>query len=245
MKLTDYQLLKWNEEQVKNFWDYESNFPERYFTFKLGKQIAQWVKHKCKNRTINVLDYGCGAGFLSAELLNQSMNTTAYDYSPNSVNIVNEKFKHNPLFNGAFNNVQLIKDKGLTFDVIICCEVVEHLYDDYLIQLLDNIKELMTENTICIFTTPNDENLEESFLICPSTNKLYHRWQHVRSWNGKTLKTYLDKYFENVETEVINFSTLYSIKNKLKHYLRIIIKKYLLKHQIDTKPKNLIAICKL
>ena len=64
--------LQWNDELVKNFWDYHANSShDSYFTKRYGKGIAMLAKSYCSaNHPIeNVLDYGCGIGRIAKELI--------------------------------------------------------------------------------------------------------------------------------------------------------------------------------
>jgi 2-polyprenyl-3-methyl-5-hydroxy-6-metoxy-1,4-benzoquinol methylase len=74
-----------------------------------------------------------------------------------------------------------------SFDVILSVEVVEHLNDESLQGLLATAYGLLKPGGRFIVTTPNDEDLRRSYMYSPATDELYHRWQHVRSWNQETL----------------------------------------------------------
>ena len=39
-----------------------------------------------------------------------------------------------------------------------------------------------------IGTVPNNENLRRHYCICPKCGAMFHRWQHMRSFNIDTLK---------------------------------------------------------
>jgi predicted SAM-dependent methyltransferase len=71
--------------------------------------------------------------------------------------------------------------------------VIEHLDDHYLELTFNNIHNLLNPEGYLIITTPNDEDLSKSYICCPETNELFHRWQHIRSWNTDTLRGYVEK----------------------------------------------------
>ena len=70
-------------------------------------------------------------------------------------------------------------------------EFIEHLTDEVLENTIKEIKRVIKPGGYLIVTTPNDENLQNETTICPECGCVFHRWQHVRSWNISSIKTYL------------------------------------------------------
>lgn len=96
---------------------------------------------------------------------------------------------------------------GLRFDGILSVEVIEHLSDERLESTLGLIKRLLQPGGVIVFTTPNDEDLAASRLYCPECDHVFHRWQHVRSWNRRSLSKLLAKRgFVDVRTWTTDFS---------------------------------------
>ena len=58
MKVTP---LVWDEKLVIKFWDYYSQFPEKYFTYQFGGNIVTILSQNVKSGSA-ILDYGCGTG---------------------------------------------------------------------------------------------------------------------------------------------------------------------------------------
>jgi 2-polyprenyl-3-methyl-5-hydroxy-6-metoxy-1,4-benzoquinol methylase len=215
------QTLEWTDNQIKNFWNYYSNYPEYYFTYQYGEKIAKKFSKYFKPQS-EILDYGCGTGFLTMHLLKQQANVYCTDVSENSVNLVNKKYADHKNFKGALLLNDLIKSEK-KFDVLFVVEVIEHLSDQHLEQLLKNIRSLLKANGIAIFTTPNNEKLSNSIVYCPQCEHTFHRWQHVRSWSSETLSSFLTKNgFRVNEVFTLNFAA--SHRNRLfaviKHMLK-------------------------
>lgn len=213
---------EWNQEEVKRFWDYESQFKENYFTYQVGDILAEKFKSYIQNK--DVLDYGAGAGFFCEQLAQSGASTfTAVEYSSESIKLLNEKFGEElstGKFRGAYTVGELL-DKDKQFDTIFLFEVIEHLTDDMLIEVFDNIKRLLKKDGSLIITTPNEENLEKSYICCPCCGKIFHRWQHVRSWSVNSLLDYLDKRgYVSKEIGCYNLGEPeVSIKFKIRHPL--------------------------
>ncbi len=71
--------------------------------------------------------------------------------------------------------------------------MIEHLEDEARQTVLGQIYDLLTTNGIVIISTPNNEDLGRELICNPRTNEVYHRWQHVYSWTGKSLSTELER----------------------------------------------------
>jgi len=215
------QTLTWDENLVIKFWDHYSKYPELYFTYQFGENIVNILAEKIKPGSI-ILDYGCGTGFIIKHFINKGFETYGADTSSQSVDFVNKQYKDAPNFKGAF----LLNDLftlNKTFDVILVIEVIEHLTDDFLESLVENVKKLGRSGSKIIFTTPNNENLNDSVVYCPVCDHTFHRWQHVRSWNAESLTTFIEQHGLKVEscfaTDFSNIPPEEGLK-KLKHSIR-------------------------
>lgn len=231
--MKNFELLEWTPEMVKTFWDYESQFPENFFAYRFGREIIEQLLPFLPSQG-RVLDYGCGPGNLIERLLGTPLEVAGLDFSPATIETVTGRFAGQPNFIGAFELNELDERAGL-FDAAVVIEVVEHLYDEQLDELLANVKKLLRPGGTVVFTTPNEEVLEDSYILCPVSGKLFHRWQHVRNWSADSLSAYLaDKGFrvqKSLTTDfVVTFNTshrphplrekLGAVKKTLKYKLK-------------------------
>ena len=65
-------------------------------------------------------------------------------------------------------------------------------------KLLNTAQNLLNNEGTILFTTPNNEDLTKSLICNPIDGSLFHRWQHVRSWNKISLTKKLEEF--NFET---------------------------------------------
>ena len=206
-------IHKWEPEQVRRFWNYESQFPSNYWSRHNGKKLITLFSNDIK-KSKTFLDFGCGDGGLLENLLpyiekNSRGKVYGFDISKDSVEKVNNKFKNQKSFVAAFNNIESLEKtlKGNTIDFIFCCEIIEHVYDSDLFNIIDTVKGVLSKNGFLLITTPNNENLSDSFICNPIDGSLFHRWQHVRSWNKNSLTQLLKnnqfKVVDLLETSVL------------------------------------------
>lgn len=114
------------------------------------------------NSTDRVLDLGSGAGIFGAYLCQQDKynDITLVDLREDALEITKKYFeeyfpKHNCKFCvGDILNSELLKSLG-TFDIVIACDVVEHMYNKEFEQLLETVLDLLTPNGRFYIQTPN------------------------------------------------------------------------------------------
>lgn len=182
--------LEWTPEAVSRFWDWQSQFPENYFGVRYGLPVVDLMT-RLANPPRMLLDFACGPGSMVKPLLAAGYNVTACDISPASVAKAAEKGKGHPSFGGAYRPDDLAR-LGRRYDAAILSEVVEHVDDFVLTQILSDLARFLTPKALLLITTPNDEDLAQSTVFCPCCNHEFHRWQHVRSWTASTLSAHVE-----------------------------------------------------
>ncbi len=119
------------------------------FNKRLSIFIKEYYSHKKKRRKkFRLLDIGCGR---NTELFFRKKSEDIYygcDFFYNT-----KKSLKNYISIDLNEESLSLKFKNKKFDVIFCGEVIEHLFSPD--KLIDEIKELMDENSILILSTPN------------------------------------------------------------------------------------------
>jgi 2-polyprenyl-3-methyl-5-hydroxy-6-metoxy-1,4-benzoquinol methylase len=136
----DYQAraLK-SDRAAQRFW-HEAKF-------RLIKRIAMPAKHE------RVLDAGCGSGTISNFLSGHAGDVVAIDSNPSAINYARDTFKASNL---QFHLGQFDDLKGdKPFDRIYCIEVIEHLYEHQVADVLTLFYQLTNPGGQLFLTTPN------------------------------------------------------------------------------------------
>ena len=197
--------MEWTDEKVRRYWDYISLSPEHYFTYQVGGRLAAALKKYIRPGK-ELLDYGSGPGFLIRHLLDRGINVTALEFSTNSLDQIRKTYAGKSGFRGAYS-IEELQERKEKFDLITLIEVIEHLDDRYLELTFSNIKNLLAADGILVVTTPNEEILENSYILNPETNELFHRWQHVRRWDRQILGDFVTgEGFRVIEIGATNFN---------------------------------------
>jgi 2-polyprenyl-3-methyl-5-hydroxy-6-metoxy-1,4-benzoquinol methylase len=199
--------LVWTPEMVRRFWAYESSRPENFFSFQVGSVLVRRFR---KYLAGDVVDYGAGGGYLIEDLLGRGTRCAAVEADATEIN---RRFAGIPRFLGArsFNN---LADWQGRFDVAFLVEVVEHLYDKELSDCLLSVHDLLKPHGLLIVTTPNNERRSDHFICSPESGRLFHRFQHVRSWTPVSLSDALTQSgFKTVQTGTTDFgASLFALR---------------------------------
>ena len=135
----DYQARAQSDRAAQRFW-HEAKF-------RLIKRVAMPAKLE------RVFDAGCGSGTISDFLSRHAGDVVAIDSNPSAISYATDAFKAPNLHFrlGQFGDVK--GDKP--FDRIYCIEVIEHLYEHQVADVLSLFYELANPGGQLFITTPN------------------------------------------------------------------------------------------
>lgn len=199
-------LVEWTPEMVARFWDFELTRPWNFFAYQAGAALIARVR-KYVPANARVLDYGAGAGFLMEDLLAAGYRCGGVEHGEGAVAALRKKFAGEQNVIGLWHIREAV-NLETEFDAAFLTEVVEHLYDPELDTCLTQIMRLLVPGGRLVVTTPNEENLADNMIMSPESGRLFHRWQHVRSWSAATLRQHLEKRgFRTVAAATTNLMT--------------------------------------
>ena len=134
-----------------------------YKTKKLLQDEALKIITESKKK-MNICDIGCGNGALLIRLAEATRNShfqinyKGLEISKPFVMYGLQAAKFKKLSNISFNYFDIEKDElSEKFDVIICSEVLEHLYDPK--NVLQKIYKSLNKGGVFLISTPNSKNL--------------------------------------------------------------------------------------
>jgi len=187
--------IQWTPELIARFWDYWARRSDRqndYFASQHGSEVATVLSFARNPEGLDVLDYGCGPGFLIPHLLDRKARVSAADSSPDSVEAIRRQFSGQP----NFKKVHQVEGSRTpwpdnSFDVVCSLETIEHITEDYLATWLAEIYRLLKPGGLALFTTPHAEPLDAKTVFCPACKSVFHPWQHIHSWTENSLAAIL------------------------------------------------------
>jgi len=188
----------WTPVRVADFWSRIAGTPMDALSFgatqgpALLTALEPWLVPGGRH-----LDIGAGEGEMARVMARAGYAVAILEPSPGRRRPLIEKLQGESAFIGAFETI----DAGNvgSFDVAMAIEVIEHVLEDDYGGFFATLDRALAPGGRVILTTPNREDLDRSLMVSPLAGILYHRWQHVRSFDGAALTALLAQYGFAVE----------------------------------------------
>lgn len=125
---------------------------------------------KATTSNLNLLDYGCGWGYISRQAASMGWNVTASDISSNEIEIAKLIHSHlNIEHNILYSHDSIDNLPADFFDAIISIEVIEHVHNPGL--YLSRINRVLKKGGNLIISIPNIMTIDNIFSHCYKTFK--------------------------------------------------------------------------
>jgi len=188
----------WTPARVTEFWNRIAGTPMDAQSFGaiegpgLLKALEPWLVPGGRH-----LDIGSGEGEMARMMARAGYAVAVLEPSPGRRNFLTEKLYGVRGCIGAFETID--PGNAASFDVVMAIEVIEHILEDGYADFFATFAHSLAPGGRMILTTPNREDLDRSLMVSPLAGILYHRWQHVRSFDAVTLTALLAQYGFAVE----------------------------------------------
>jgi SAM-dependent methyltransferase len=182
--------IVWTRDRAQRFWDFQGADRRRwsnYFSWQVGDGLLDFVSSRVDLRG-EILDYGCGPGFLVERMLADGLSVTALDFSADSLEALRERVGGSPGLREVVHATGLpLPLSDARFDVVFLVETVEHLMPEDLAATLLETHRVLKPGGLLVATTPNDEVLDAHKVACPECGAVFHQRQHLSSWTTSSL----------------------------------------------------------
>jgi len=167
----------------------------------LGGPVFDLIAEETKRRPIRrVFELGCGNGSFAAELFERGFDVSAIDVSTSGIEQARTAFV-GPRFEvaSAYDDLALMYGK---FDLVICLEVVEHLYSPR--KWAWNLQNLLLPGGLAVVSTPYHGYLKNLALALAGKwdSHMNPLWDHghIKLWSVSTLSALLKESGLRVES---------------------------------------------
>jgi len=213
------------KDHKKEYYEHSVLWNQDFSRIPWEKERLQEVINTIPFDIQTILDVGCGNGFFLNSLMQgerQYKRLIGLDSSKEALKYVKTE--------NILGSITCIPFKNKSFDLITCLEVLEHLPQE---DFRKGILELQrVSKKYILLTVPNEEDLEQSLVICPECCCWFNSGLHMRSFNEKKLQDLFNKF------RIMKFKKIYLIKQYYYPLLSWTIYRYWKK----PKPSN-IATC--
>ena len=162
-------------------------------------KVKNFIKQTNKQSKPNILEIGCGIGYL-LNYLSEIGNTTGIDISDEAISIAKNNF---PTVD--FRKINIIENpnyfKDKKFDIIIFDNIIEHLLDKDRDMLLQIVKSnLLNDGGQVIFLYANPFHPVQ-LIWGAMTRKVLFDPTHVHNWTVKQFIKVVEKDFKIINKE--------------------------------------------
>jgi SAM-dependent methyltransferase len=171
---------------------------ENHWWFKSREIIIKNILKKNLNKSINILDFGCGAGN-NLNMLSEFGNVWAYDTNQEILNIL--KKRNNKKRITFIKNLDKTNKK---FDLIIATDVIEHIQDDK--KIINKFYKILKNKGSLLITVP-----AYNFLFSTKDKDLHHKRRYTKSG----LKIILENKFDIKIFSYYNFFLFFPIASTI------------------------------
>ena len=141
----------------------------------------------------SILDVGCGNGFL-INSLPSDIKVVGMDISEEALKYVKREY--------VTGSIEDIPFEDNSFDLVVCSDVIEHLYEDVLIKGIDELKRVSKKYLLMIY--PYREQLDYSRTKCKKCGCHFHINWHLRSLDVEDIKSRIND--DNIKLEKVFFT---------------------------------------
>jgi SAM-dependent methyltransferase len=178
--------VEWTHQKVARFWDFlATNEGAEYFSAWAAQDILRRSLPRMRMRPELCLDFGCGPGFLLEELARQNIQCEGVEFSAETVQRARDRLSASAKVRGVHLANRLPTDLPAdNYDAVFLIETLEHLLPADVDPTLAELYRLTRPGGHVVVTTPNEEQLAASTVICPDCGCTFHQVQHISSWTA-------------------------------------------------------------
>ena len=175
----------WTRDLVTRFWDGLAQTrlsDEMAFGALAGEECLQ-VFSPFLDKNKSYIDFGGGDGHFAKLLCAHGYRVAIYDISEGRSRRASEALSE---YAGTFLG-HVGPGAGQKFAGVFFLEVAEHVLDEDIASTYQTIVDFLEPGGLLFLTTPNKEDLELGCTVEPQSGAFFHRWQHVRAFNRRSL----------------------------------------------------------
>lgn len=183
------------EEYHENYYEENNQDGDRLALLFYQRLVRRFSKGS------DVLDFGCGAGFLSRRLAKSGLDVTSLETNLYAHDLI---IKNSPSSLIVEQTEDVLNDSQ---DMIVALHVLEHITDDVLIKLGAEFRRVLRDGSKCLFVMPNPSG-KAATLRGPDwmgfrdpthvNMKSPDEWEKFfeQEWNMRTLACFSDGYYD-------------------------------------------------
>lgn len=176
-------------KQTDNYRKYRAKNPLQQ---KLIERFLQAVLREARIiRPKTVLEAGCGEGFILERFYKANIGEkqVGFDFSDSALELAKKERPHLDIRKGDIYNIPF---KDNSFDLVVCCEVLEHLEDPH-----KALKELhRVSRQYVLLSVPNEPwFMLANFVRGKNLSRFGNDIEHINHWSGDAFEKFVGTKF--------------------------------------------------
>lgn len=135
----------------------KKNNPPNFMIYELDSRMRNalsLLEHFSNNKTLKILDVGCGTGHYIEQLLMRKHNVFGNDVAIGMlIKSQNKYYRFRQTHKLSLSNIEKLPFQNSSFDAVLCIGVIEYLPDIY--KALRELNRIVKEDGIVIISAPN------------------------------------------------------------------------------------------
>jgi len=206
MDFSKTSIADWNDEMVQKYHKDGTRFERGFFLkrkmeFGVLKKMLNYASIKKSDR---ICDVGCGEGFL-LKLVGQAKKIVGVEISISALNRSKEILKDRPDIVTVKADAQKIPLPNESFDIVLCCEMLEHLPDPKIV--MNEVHRILRHGGKFVLAIPNEKGSQNLLRFArrlkfsrivegvSTKGKVTNEW-HLQDASKEWLKTICGELFE-------------------------------------------------
>jgi len=225
-ELEDYYAKKYyNTNNEKGLYKLKYDTEELEYINCYSKRIYEVIKDKIMGKSF--LDIGCGEGYTLKNFKDYGFNITGIDYSSFGISNHNNSLIENFISGNIYKSIDNLIKKQKKYGLINLQNVLEHVINP--INILNKIRELLSNEGILVIRVPNDFSLlqehlknnkyiDSDFWVAPPDHLSYFNLESLKNiCNHCNYKTIYNMSDYPIDFDLLENYTNYTKNNVGKH----------------------------
>ena len=188
-ELADYYANKYYQNESANYRKKYSELEMAVINLRVSQRARQISLLRGGGRTGSLLDVGCGEGFVLNHFSKLDWKVAGIDFSKTGVEQMNPNCLQHVEQGDVFELLESKIRKSQKYDLVWLGNVLEHVLEP--IELLQSLRQLVSNNGILAITVPNDGNDYHESLL--ESGLISERWwiaipDHISYFTADSLK---------------------------------------------------------
>ena len=206
MDFSKTTIADWNDQMVQKYHKDGTRFERGFFLkrkmeFGVLKKMLKYADIKKSDR---VCDVGCGEGFLLKQV-GKAKKIVGFEISITALNRSKEILKERPDIITVKADAQKIPVANESFDIVLCCEMLEHLPDPTIV--IKEVHRILRNGGKFVIAVPNEKGSQDLLRFArklklsgmvegvSTKGKVTNEW-HLQDASKEWLKTICGELFE-------------------------------------------------